>query len=278
VGFAVNMGAYFYDRSYTETSGDAIALSVSTAEARGMNTIAFLNEGMFTAVGHIRTILVAWGASIGVALSGHIAPFLRLTRNAPGTIRKLWAEGVALSKTARKIRKAYPGILYGYSLSLLGYYGVKGVVYQHGVKEKEGRTRHLSLEMEDGKPIDLLSIAREARRSVRVKKPRNPFKRHLFKFVMRAFTHALEKALRLKGKIIPQIVKDSSVSGETVIFLGTHGKRNPYFRAFFPYRYRNVTRGTALVTGGTFRRATWTSRLVPFREKNQKDGRKRGAI
>jgi len=270
VGFAVNMGAYFYDRSYTENSGDAIALSLSTVEARGMNAVAFLNEGMFTAVGHIRTILVAWIASIGVALSGHIAPFLRLTRRAPGTIRKLWAEGVTLSKVARKIRKTYPGILHGYTISLMRYYSVKGVVTQQRRKVKNGKTHTLSLEVKDGKPLELLSIVREAKGSMRVKRPRNPFKRHLFKFLMRNFSGALKKALRLKGKIIPQVVKESSSSGETIIFLGSHGTKETYFRSLFPYSYKNVTRGTALVTGGSYRRATWTSRLIPFREKRSK--------
>ncbi len=270
VGLSIDTGAYLYDRSYTEEGSDAISLSLATVEARGLNTIAYLNVGMVEAVANIRRILLVWAASLGAAISGHPAYFFTLTRKAPEAIRRLWALGVTYSKTARSVRDRLPPILLAYLGYLLNYYKLSGTALA-SFPELGKKPSALSLLLKDGEPLTLTGIIQEAKSTANSHRSRNFFKKKFARMLRKLFFHTLKKVLRLRGSIIPQVLMSNFQERQRVIFTGTHGKRKPFFIQIFEREYSNVAYSAAQPFGGTAKKGTWRSRLIevenPLRRK-----------
>jgi hypothetical protein len=276
VFLSINTGKYFFEQNFTDTATDSIALSLATWESRGLNSIAILNYGMTRSVYYIRVVLMLWASSIGVALAGHPALFYHLCKRAPGVIRKLWASGVKFSEMAKRIKIAVPLLVVGCYRELLKYYRINGLIYPSLPVPANKGDAVLRLYLKDGKPLSIAGIVREAKGEARSHKPKNRFKRILYRLLTRIFFSQVRFIFGLKGEIVPQVKEPYFDEKQVICFYGYSVKRRPFLDTIFDHDYRNFALSCAKPFGGTLYRATWKSKLVAAESKMAKKLRKGG--
>jgi len=136
---------------------DSIALSAATWEARGLNLIAALNDGILQCIRAIRLICTVW-ASLAVAavLGAGMPAFIAYSQRAPGMIRSYWNTAKELEKWAGKIKAITPSIVLSETASLSRKLKVTGALIPFNPKGPHDGDNTLELHLKPGAPIRLV--------------------------------------------------------------------------------------------------------------------------
>ncbi|GAB4371511.1 MAG: hypothetical protein Kow00128_19470 [Deltaproteobacteria bacterium] len=243
---------------------DAVALSAATWEARGLNVIAALNDGILQALRLIRWTCVVWAALAVAACFGAVGPFLEYSRRAPRILRSLWSCALQLSRWSDKVREAVPWMVLQKTASLSARLGIRGVLTPtHPRGEHDGKNT-LELHVAPGPPI---SFAEAIFPITRV--PRKIAKWKWAKKIARRVSSVIERALRgilgdLPGTIRMLVPEEDLPRRQRVRFAG--GRRPSLLPApFLPPPHPPPFADTAIgeVYGGGTTTMTWKSRLAP---------------
>lgn len=134
---------------------DAVALSAATWEARGLNMIAALNDGILQCLRLIRWTCVVWAAMAVAACFGATGPFLEYSRRAPKIIRNLWDCATQLARWSEHVKEATPLLVLAETASLSKRYGVAGVLVPCNPRGKHDADGTLELHVTHGPPLTL---------------------------------------------------------------------------------------------------------------------------
>ena len=150
-------------------ASDAIVLSAATWEARGLNMIAAMNDGILQCFRVIRWTCVVWAALAVAACSGVGMPaFAAYTKQAVKMIRSYWKCARELADWSEKVRQATPGLALADTVSLSKALKVNGVIHPFDPRGRHDGRDTLELHVAPGPPLYLIDalgpIARIPRR------------------------------------------------------------------------------------------------------------------
>jgi len=135
---------------------DAIALSAATWEARSLNMIAALNDGISQCMRAIRWISVVWAAlAIAAAFGAGLPAFMEYTREARRLISSYWDIAHGLAAWSEKIKNATPYLVLGEVAALSGKRGVTGLPTPMNPRGPHDGRNTLELHLEPGPPLHL---------------------------------------------------------------------------------------------------------------------------
>lgn len=135
---------------------DSIALSAATWEARGLNLIAALNDGIFQCIRLIRWICAVWAVLAVAAATGYGIPaFAAYSDYAKVAIRNLWDRAKELSVWADRVRETIPSFVLGETVLLSTRLDVKGVLSPSNPSGPHDGENTLELHLRKGEPIGL---------------------------------------------------------------------------------------------------------------------------
>ncbi len=138
-------------------AADAVALSAATWEARGLNTIAALNDGILQCFRVIRWTCVVWAALAVAACSGAGMPaFAAYTRQAIKTIRAYWKCARELADWSEKVRRAVPALVLADTVSLSRTLKVTGTIHPFDPRGRHDGENTLELHVTPGPPLYLI--------------------------------------------------------------------------------------------------------------------------
>ncbi len=136
---------------------DAIALNAATWEARGLNMIAALNDGVLQCIRVIRWISVIWAAlAVAAAFGVGMPVFVAYTRYARRLISGYWDTAHQLVAWSEKIREATPYIVLGDTAALSSKRNVSGVLFPLNPAGPHDGRNTLELHLEPGPPMYLV--------------------------------------------------------------------------------------------------------------------------
>jgi len=138
-------------------AADAIALSAATWEARGLNTIAALNDGILQCFRIIRWTCVVWAALAIAACSGAGMPaFASYSRQAVKMIRAYWRCARELADWSEKVRRAVPALVLAETVSLSRTLKVTGTIHPLDPRGPHDAENTLELHVAPGPPLYLI--------------------------------------------------------------------------------------------------------------------------
>jgi hypothetical protein len=136
---------------------DAIALNAATWEARSLNMIAGLNDGVAQCLKVIRWTCVVWAALAVAAAFGVGMPlFMEYTPYARKLIRGYWETAHQLVSWSEKIRDAAPYLVLGETAALAKKRDVTGLLFPMNPKGGHDGKYTLELHLEPGPPVYLM--------------------------------------------------------------------------------------------------------------------------
>lgn len=135
---------------------DAIALSAATWEARGLNMIAALNDGILQCFRAIRWVCVVWASlAIAAVLGAGMPAFTAYSQRAPGLIRSYWNAAKQLEAWAEKVKTVTPSLVLAETASLSRKLNVTGVLTPFNPKGPHDGDNTLELHLKHGPPLHL---------------------------------------------------------------------------------------------------------------------------
>jgi hypothetical protein len=135
---------------------DAIALSAATWEARSLNMIAALNDGILQCMRAIRWISVVWAAlAIAAAFGAGLPAFLKYTQEARQLISAYWDTAHQLAAWSVKIKNAAPYLVLGEVSTLSRKRNVTGILAPMNPRGPHDGGNTLELHLEPGPPLRL---------------------------------------------------------------------------------------------------------------------------
>ncbi len=138
-------------------ASDAIALSAATWEARGLNTIAALNDGILQCFRVIRWTCVVWAALAIAACTGAGMPaFATYSRQAVKTIRACWRCARELADWSERVRKAVPALVLAETVSLTRSLKTTGTIHPFDPRGRHDGENTLELHVAPGPPLYLI--------------------------------------------------------------------------------------------------------------------------
>jgi hypothetical protein len=227
-------------------SVDAIALSAATWEARALNMIAALNDGIEQCFRLIRWTCVLWAAMAIAAATGlGVSAFLEYSKKAGRTIRSAWETARRFSAWERKIRDAVPYLILAETGRLAAQLEVAGALFPYDPR---------------GPPIH------QAKRKI----ARWKWARKVAKSIFGIIDSVLRSAIGSDPAPIFMLVpEDHIASRQRVRFAGSRSASAipvPFFPSNPPVRF--LTESAAEAYGGTATSMTWKSRFTEWtREK-----------
>lgn len=135
---------------------DAVALSAATWEARGLNLIAALNDGIQQCLRLIRWTCVLWSAAAIAACFGWGLPaFLEYSKWAARVIGNAWKTARRFAEWEKKIRDMIPYLILGEVAALARDLNVTGTLYPFNPKGPHDDPRTLELHVAESTPLTL---------------------------------------------------------------------------------------------------------------------------
>lgn len=135
---------------------DSIALSAATWEARGLNLIAALNDGVHQCIKLIRWIAAIWAVLAIAAATGYgAALFSAYSDYAEEMIRNVWNRARELAEWADKVKEATPSLVLAETVSLSRKLEVVGLLSPCNPKGRHDAPDTLELHLKKGKAIGL---------------------------------------------------------------------------------------------------------------------------
>lgn len=170
---------------------DAVALSAATWEARGLNLIAALNDGVIQCLRAIRWICLVWAAmALAAAFGAGIPPFLEYTKQAKRLVSGYWKTAHTLVAWSEKIRKATPYLVLAETAELSRKKNVTGILFPCNPGGPHDGRNTLELHLEPGPPVRLIdAIAPISQIPIRLRRIR------FLKKAAKAVLSALDAAL-----------------------------------------------------------------------------------
>jgi len=154
--YTAHLGA---ERVASSNAVDAIALSAATWEARGLNLIASLNDGILQCFRAIRAICVVWAAlAVAACLGAGMPAFTAYSQRAPGLIRSYWNCAKQLEEWASKVKTLTPYLVLAETASLSRKLNVTGMLTPVDPRGPHDGKNTLELHLKYGPPL-LLSDA-----------------------------------------------------------------------------------------------------------------------
>lgn len=138
-------------------ASDAIALSAATWEARGLNVIAALNDGILQCFRVIRWTCIVWAALAVAACFGAGMPaFTEYSRQAIKTIRAYWKIARELADWSDRVKKAIPALVLAETASLSKTLKVTGALHPFDPRGPHDDRNTLELHVAPGPPLYLI--------------------------------------------------------------------------------------------------------------------------
>jgi hypothetical protein len=249
---------------------DSIALSAATWEARGLNVIAGLNDGIQQCFRLIRWTCVLWAAMAIAACTGLGLPaFLEYSKRAARIIRSTWRTAQQFAKWAEKVKAAIPFIILAETANLSRELKVTGALYPLDPRGPHDDERTLELHLTLSPPLTLADALSPIQR---VKKKISKWK--WAKKIVRRIVGIIDYALRpLLGSnpapVVMLIPEDHLPERQQVRFSGFKAVspiRIPFFSAASKNRFYFDT--CAEPYGGGATDMTWKSRFTEWRREH----------
>lgn len=140
----------------SSNAADAIALSAATWEARGLNLIASLNDGILQCLRAIRGICVVWAAlAIAACFGAGMSVFIAYSRRAPGMIRSYWNCAKQLEGWSGKVKDLTPYLVLAETASLSSMLKVAGAISPIDPRGPHDGDNTLELHLKPGPPLTL---------------------------------------------------------------------------------------------------------------------------
>lgn len=157
LGFGVVYTSYLGAEKVASSNAiDAIALSAATWEARGLNVIAALNDGILQCFRVIRYICAVWASlAIAACLGAGMPAFVAYSQRAPGMIRSYWKTAKQLAEWAEKVKSLTPSLVLAETASLSNKLNVTGVLSPFDPRGPHDGENTLELHLKRGAPLYL---------------------------------------------------------------------------------------------------------------------------
>ena len=153
---AVALNHYYLAKVMAVDAIDSIALSAATWEARGLNLIAALNDGVVQCLRVIRWTCAVWAAlAVAAAFGVGVPAFLEFTRQARRLVSGYWDTAHLLVSWSGKIRKITPYLALGEATSLARKHNVTGALYPWNLQGPHDGKNTLELHLSPGAPVHL---------------------------------------------------------------------------------------------------------------------------
>ena len=249
---------------------DAIALSAATWEARGLNMIAVLNDGIEQCFRLIRWTSVLWAAMAIAALTGFgLSAFLRYSRKAARVIRSSWNTARRFAKWEEKIKEAIPYFVLAETARLSRELQVKGILYPFDPRGPHDHERTLELHLTRSSPLtlaDAISPINNVKRKIRKWK----WAKKIAGKVAGIIDSALRSFLGTTPDPIYMLVPEIDLPvRQNVRFTGFKAVSSipvPFFSSGSKNRFLFETSAEAY--GGSATEMSWKSRFTVSRRKN----------
>jgi hypothetical protein len=248
---------------------DAIALSAATWEARGLNLIAGLNDGILQCLRLIRWTCVLWAAMAIAACFGLGLPvFLDYSKRAARIIRSAWDTALRLAQWSEKIRDAIPFLILAETGRLSRELKVTGVLHPFDPGGPHDHDRTLELHLTHGPPItlvDALSPLHKVKQKIRKWKWAKKISGRIVGIIDSTLHSVLDSGLAAINMLVPE---DDLPDRQKVRFAGFRVV-SPVPIPFFSSnsRYRFYSQSSAEPYGGGATEMSWRSRLTEWRKE-----------
>ena len=159
-------------RVASANASDAVVISAATWEARGLNMIAALNDGILQCFRVIRWTCVIWAALAIAACSGVGMPaFAAYSRQAIKMIRSYWKCARELADWSVRVKSAIPPLALAETISLSKTLKVAGTIHPFDPRGPHDGRNTLELHVAPGPPLHLVdALGPIARVPGRIKK------------------------------------------------------------------------------------------------------------
>lgn len=138
-------------------ASDAVALSAATWEARGLNMIAALNDGILQCFRVIRWTCVVWAGLAIAACSGVAMPaFVAYSRQAIKLIRSYWGCARQLADWSGKVKSLTPYLALAETISLSKTLKVTGTIHPFDPRGPRDGRNTLELHVAPGPSLYLV--------------------------------------------------------------------------------------------------------------------------
>lgn len=247
---------------------DSIALSAATWEARGLNVISALNDGILQCLGAIRAVCAVWAALAIAAVFGAWPAFAAYTRQAPRIIRSYWQCARQFSEWSEAVRKAVPYIVIAETADLAKKNGVVGVLTPSNPAGRHDAETTLELHVAPGPALslaDALGPLSRVRKTVR----RHKAIAKAFDRVVGALDAAVSSILAdAKGPVRMLVPEEDLPRRQFVRFAGGRPAEGlPAPMADWIGKVRFASESIAQPYGGGAAVMTWRSRLTEERPR-----------
>lgn len=251
----------------TANAVDAIALSAATWEARALNMIAALNDGILQCFRLIRWASALWAAMAIAALTGvGLSAFLNYSKRAARIIRSSWNTARQLAMWAEKVKDAIPYLILAETLRLSRERAVTGSLYPFDPKGQHDHPRTLELHVTKGPPLSL-SDALTPIHKVKQNIGKWKWARKIGRKIIGIIDSVLHAALGSDPAPIHMLIPEKDLPRRQKVRFG--GFRTvssvpiPYFPP--PSGYRFFVEGAAEAYGGSATEMSWGSRFTEWR-------------
>jgi len=248
---------------------DAIALNAATWEARCLNIIAALNDGISKCMDIIFWTCAVWAVLAALAAFGIGVPaFNAYTEYARELVSKCWKTAHMLASWSEQIRDLAPYLVLGETIALASKLGVEGILHPFDPRGPHDGPNTLELHLEYGPPIHLidafepvftlLSRLNKARRPDGTLKAIRNVLNSTINFILGGNNKPIRKLVPEKDFPKRQFVRfvgSRKIQPLPIPFWGNHGTERIFEQAQAePY-------------GGGAESMTWKSRLTKWEDK-----------
>ncbi len=269
VFLAASIGHLGAEKVASANAVDAIALSAATWEARGLNIIAALNDGILQCLRLIRWTCVLWAAMAIAACTGLGLPaFLNYSKRAAGIIRSSWNTALQFAKWSEKARDAIPFLILAETAKLSRELKVTGALYPFDPGGPHDHERTLELHLIQGPPItlaDALSPIHKVKRTIKKWK----WAKRVAGRIVSIIDSVLQSSLGSRLAPITMLVPENDLPDrQKVRFAGSRAVSPvpiPFFSS--PSKVPFVFEASAEPYGGGATEMSWRSRLTEWRRE-----------
>lgn len=269
VFMAAYLGHLGAEKVASANAVDAIALSAATWEARGLNMIAALNDGILQCLRLIRWTCVLWAAmSVAACFGLGLPAFLDYSKRAARIIRSSWDTAVRFANWSEKARDAIPFLILVETARLSRERKVTGVLYPFDPAGPHDHEQTLELHLTEGPPItlaDALSPIHMVKQKIRKWK----WAKKIAGKIVGIIDSALQSVQGSKLPAIHMLVPEDDLPDRQKIRFAGFRAVSPVPIPFFPTssRYRFYFEASAEPYGGGSTEMSWRSRLAEWRKE-----------
>lgn len=253
----------------SSNSIDAIALSGATWEARGLNLISSLNDGILQCLRVIRYVCVVWASlAISACFGGGMPAFVAYSQRAPGIIRSYWTCAKQLERWAETVNKVTPYLVLAETVDLSARLNVAGTISPVNPGGRHDDPDTLELHLKPGPPL-FLSDAMGPITAIPGRIGKWKWAKKIARTVTRIINSAVQSAIGVAPDPIRMLeCEDDFPRRQTIRFAGFKTVVSPpipYLGAGGTKQY--FSEAYSEPYGGGTTEMTWKSRLVEKAKK-----------